>query len=366
MSCPRSIMRVQISKAWPSWRPWNAPRRMRSRSRDTEPLASSSRTSSTGCRSGQCLLRWRADLAGVSIRDRLASCRGMRGDFFDAMAADYEVLEPWYEHLYARLHALLRDALPRPPPRRVAARARRRLRAPDSRRRVLQRAGLRGARPRPRAEAAARRARSPPDARAGAGRRGGAAVSRWPLRRGDLLRQHAQLRRRPAAALAELARVLAPGGRLLLECEGRWSLDLAWAWLSGVLGDRWGYALTPADVWRAVSTPSDRECRLRYPGYGSLRLFGVGELTRLLAAAELTRSACGVSTGSRTSFPSTGPAPACGSASHVGAVYRALCRVDAALVRAAAGEPPREQPRRPRGQAALTPRMVDSWRRSRL
>src|SRR5688572_27048548 len=28
-------------------------------------------------------------------------------DLFDAMADEYDVLEPWYEHLYARLHAIL-------------------------------------------------------------------------------------------------------------------------------------------------------------------------------------------------------------------------------------------------------------------
>ena len=28
--------------------------------------------------------------------------------FFDAMAASYDELEPWYEHLYAELHRILR------------------------------------------------------------------------------------------------------------------------------------------------------------------------------------------------------------------------------------------------------------------
>src|SRR2546427_428880 len=31
--------------------------------------------------------------------------------FFDAMAASYDELEPWYEHLYAELHRILRSAL---------------------------------------------------------------------------------------------------------------------------------------------------------------------------------------------------------------------------------------------------------------
>jgi SAM-dependent methyltransferase len=88
-------------------------------------------------------------------------------------------------------------------------------------------------------------------------------------------------------ALAEIARVLRPGGRLLIECEGRFSLDLGWAWLSGLLGDPWRYELTPREVWRAVTTPRDRECRLQYPEYGTLRLFTVSELSRLLRAEGL-------------------------------------------------------------------------------
>src|SRR5205823_3152223 len=40
-----------------------------------------------------------------------------------------------------------------------------------------------------------------------------------------------------ARALAELARVLRGGGRLLLECEHRPSLDLAWTLASALTGD---------------------------------------------------------------------------------------------------------------------------------
>ena len=88
-------------------------------------------------------------------------------------------------------------------------------------------------------------------------------------------------------ALAEIARVLRPGGRLLVECEGRWSLDLGWAWLSSLVGDPWGYELTSGEAWRAATTPARRECRLRYPGYGTLRLFTATELERLLRAEGL-------------------------------------------------------------------------------
>src|SRR5215469_10054660 len=36
--------------------------------------------------------------------------------FFDAMAESYDELEPWYEHLYAELHRILRSALSPVPP----------------------------------------------------------------------------------------------------------------------------------------------------------------------------------------------------------------------------------------------------------
>src|SRR5215510_3242320 len=40
--------------------------------------------------------------------------------FFDAMAASYDELEPWYEHLYAELHRIVRSALSPAPPDGVA------------------------------------------------------------------------------------------------------------------------------------------------------------------------------------------------------------------------------------------------------
>src|SRR5215469_10005863 len=40
--------------------------------------------------------------------------------FFDAMAASYDELEPWYEHLYAELHRIVRSALSPAPPDAVA------------------------------------------------------------------------------------------------------------------------------------------------------------------------------------------------------------------------------------------------------
>jgi MPBQ/MSBQ methyltransferase len=211
---------------------------------------------------------------------------GQAEPFFDTMADGYDTLEPWYEHLYATLHALLRSELT-PPADTPRARALDAGCGTGFQAAILDEMGyavhgldlsrvlLRGARER---------------------------LLRAPLVQGDVQTLPYRDGGFDAAtccgstlsyvddapqALAEIARVLRPGGRLLIECEGRWSLDLAWAWLSGLLGDPLGYELTPGEVWRAATTPRDRECRLRYPGYGTLRLFSAAELARLLRAAGL-------------------------------------------------------------------------------
>src|SRR5262245_50929229 len=168
--------------------------------------------------------------------------------FFDAMADGYDALEPWYEHLYGMLHDVLRRELTPAPD--VAA---------------------------PRAL----------DAGCGTGFQAaildgmGYAVHGVDLSRELLGRAREKLLRAPLVqgdledlpyrdgsfdavtccgstlsylgdagrALAEIARVLRPDGRLLIECEGRWTLDLAWAWLSGLFGDPLRYELTAGEVW---------------------------------------------------------------------------------------------------------------------
>src|SRR5439155_22609437 len=91
----------------------------------------------------------------------------------------------------------------------------------------------------------------------------------------------------PAAALRELGRVLRPGGRLLLECEHRASLDLGWALVSALTGDSLGYGLSTSAAWRQIVRRPRGGTTVEYPGYGRLRLFSRGELLALLAAARL-------------------------------------------------------------------------------
>ena len=200
---------------------------------------------------------------------------------FDAMAPTYERLEPWYEHLYDVLHAILKSEL-RP--------------AADARRRAL-------------------------DAGCGTGFQAvlladlGYAVHGVDISAGLLARARARLPDIPLArasvealpyadrtfdavaccgstlsfvddpgrALAELARVLVPGGRLLLECEHKWNLDLGWAALSALAHDALGYGLSLRDVRGLLRNgvwPA-------YPGYGRLRTFTRRELHVRLGAAGL-------------------------------------------------------------------------------
>jgi SAM-dependent methyltransferase len=203
---------------------------------------------------------------------------------FDAMAERYDELEPWYEHLYARVHAIVRETLP-PPVRRAPA-----LDAgcgTGFQTALLDALGYR-------AHGVDLSAALLGLARARLPR---ATFVRAPLERlpyadacfeaatccGSTLSFVAD----PAAAVGELGRVLKPGGRLLLEVEHKWSAELAWMAASALTGDALGYGVSARELWRAVARPPAEGCVLSYPGYGALRLFTATELGRLLAAAGL-------------------------------------------------------------------------------
>jgi SAM-dependent methyltransferase len=204
---------------------------------------------------------------------------------FDGMAADYDQLEPWYEHLYARVHAILCATLA--PPSAGAA-------ALDAgcgtgfQTAVLHALGYRTygvdlsaallgvARQRvPHASFVRGRLEALPYADTGFD----AVVCC-----GSTLSFVAD----PAAAVREFGRVLRPRGRLLLEVEHKWSADLAWMAASATTGDALGFGVSAGTLWRALARPLGESCVLPYPGYGELRLFTAPALTRLLAAAGLS------------------------------------------------------------------------------
>jgi MPBQ/MSBQ methyltransferase len=205
---------------------------------------------------------------------------------FDAMAPDYDVLEPWYEHLYARLHAILGAALapPRDGRRRRALDAgcghgfqTALLRALGYETHGVDLAGALLALARQRVPAAALAC---------------ADVTALPYADasfdavsccGSTLSFVAD----PDRALAEIARVLRPEGRLLVECEHKWSLDLAWTGISALTGDALGYGTPAAVLWRALRRPLRAPIRLPYPGYGTLTLFTARDLRRRLAGVGL-------------------------------------------------------------------------------
>jgi SAM-dependent methyltransferase len=248
---------------------------------------------------------------------------------FDAMAASYDELEPWYEHLYAVLHGLLRRQLGAP--------------AGPARRRALDAGCGTGFQTALLLELGWNAVGL--DLSAGlldvARRRHGAAR----FARGDLealpWRDGAfevvvccgstlSLVARPERAVSEIGRVLAPGGRLFLEVEHRWSLDLGWRLLSSAAGDALGYGAGLAEAWRALAPPFRGGIWMSYPGYPPLRLFTRRELDGLLRAAGLVpRRAWGI-------HAATGVLPS--TVLHrsrlpraLGPVYAALCRLDRRL-----------------------------------
>jgi SAM-dependent methyltransferase len=253
---------------------------------------------------------------------------------FDAMAPTYDELEPWYEHLYAVLHSLLRRHLA-PAPARTAGRALDAGCGTGFQASALAElgyvvhgvdisAGLLGI----------ARAKLPRTALALA------TLEDLPYREAtfDVVTccgSTLSFLDTPGRALNEMARVLRPGGRLLLDVEHRWSLDLAWALMSSLTGDPLGYRLSPAAAWGQIVGRNG--VVTEYPGYGRLRLFRISELTALLRAAGLvTRRVWGIHVATNL-FPST--------VMHrqrvprlVASVFRALRAVDTAVGRLPGGQ----------------------------
>lgn len=254
---------------------------------------------------------------------------------FDRMADAYDTLEPWYVHLYERLDALVRATLPPP---RAGARALDAGCGTGFQTATLRALGwtVHGVDLSARLLAVARR--------------------KWPtapLACGDLERlpyreaafdavvccgSTLSFVTTPSRALAEIARVLRPGGRLLVECEHKWSLDLVWTLASALVGDPLGYGVTPKDAWRQVARPLREGFRLEYPAtlpdggqaYMRLRTFTMAELGTMLTAAGFTvRRVAGIHAITNV-LPSTVLHRARLSPPLDG-VYRGLCALDRAL-----------------------------------
>jgi ubiquinone/menaquinone biosynthesis C-methylase UbiE len=204
---------------------------------------------------------------------------------FDAMADDYDVLEPWYEHLYATLHPIVLDALV--PPRARRGRALDAGCGSGFQAALLEHLGYEthGLDVAPRLLVRARR-RLPSSALIVA------RVEDLPYRDASFdaavcCGSTLSFVDDPEAALRELSRTLKGGGRLVLEVEHRFSLDLLWSLTSALCGDRLGYDTAPGEAWRALARSPRRGCTVPYPGYGRLRLFTRHELTTMLARAGL-------------------------------------------------------------------------------
>jgi SAM-dependent methyltransferase len=203
---------------------------------------------------------------------------------FDDMAADYARLEPWYAHLYARLHTIIRDTLAQRAPGATALDAGCGTGFQSA---LLQELGYRTHGVDISAGLLAVARREVPTVSFVRGRLEALPYATNSFDAVTCCGSTLSFVADPAAALIELGRVLRRGGRLLLEVEHKWSADLGWMAVSAVGGDVLGYGVSLTALWRALARPLGASCVLPYPGYGSLRLFTARDLGRLLAAGEL-------------------------------------------------------------------------------
>ena len=252
---------------------------------------------------------------------------------FDAMAPEYDVLEPWYEHLYARVHAILARTL-------APAADGRRPRALDAgcghgfQTAILHDLGYETHGVDLASALLALARRTVPGAWLA---RADITALPYPNDRFDVVSccgSTLSFVHDPDRALREMGRVLRPGGRLLLECEHKWSLDLAWAAASALTGDALGYRTPIRTLVRALRRPFRAPLTLPYPEYGTLTLFSERDLRARLARAGLRPERAWGIHALTNLIPST--------VLHrprlsrpLAAVYRLLCALDTACAPAA-------------------------------
>jgi MPBQ/MSBQ methyltransferase len=206
---------------------------------------------------------------------------------FDALADSYDRLEPWYDHLYATLHAILRAEL-------SPTSAGRHQQALDAgcgtgfQAAILEGLGYETHGLDISAGLLAVARRRLPRSRLALGSLESLPYLDGPFDVVTCCGSTLSFVAAPERAVRELGRVLRPGGTLLLECEHKWSLDLAWAWLSSLTRDSLGYGMSPRELWRQLARPLREGFYLDYPGYGRLRLFTIPELKTMLRDAGLT------------------------------------------------------------------------------
>jgi SAM-dependent methyltransferase len=205
---------------------------------------------------------------------------------FDAMARRYDQLEPWYEHLYRELHAILRAELA-PPARGRSGRALDAGCGSGFQTAILEELGYdtHGVDLSAGLLALAR-------SRARGSKLTLGDLQRLPYRDGSFeaatcCGSTLSFVGAPGVALGEIGRVMRVGGRLLLECEHKWSLDLAWAFASAATRDPLGYGLSARDLAAKLARPTSEGFELDYPGYPPIRLFTRPELDTMLRVSGL-------------------------------------------------------------------------------
>src|SRR5262245_19326211 len=204
--------------------------------------------------------------------------------FFDAMAPSYDELEPWYRHLYARLHAVLRAALGPAPPGACALDAGC---GTGFQTAILAELGYRAHGLDVSAGSLVVARRRQPAAGFALGDVVALPYADAVFDAAVCMGSTLDFVDDAGRALRELARVLRPGAPLLIEYERRWSLDLGWTLLSSLTGDPLGYGLRPRAAWALLTGPVDRGVWLDYPEYPPLRLFTDREIGELLNGAGL-------------------------------------------------------------------------------